>query len=406
MPCGKVDWSDGGRRPERYGAATMTAAAGDGEAMLGGIKVVDLTSVVFGPYATQILVDLGAEVTKVEPPGLGDMARHIGPSVATPGMSPAFFAINAGKRSVALDLKSEDGRERMRALLADADVFVLNVRGAAAARLGLDYESVRAINPGIVYAHCVGFGEDGPYAGLQAYDDVIQAASGTTTLLPRVDGDPRPRYLPSLVADKVAGLHAAYAILAAVIHRLRTGEGQRIEIPMFEAFTRFMLIEHLGGLTFDPPNAPACYFRQIDPDRQPFPTADGHISIVPHTDSAWPRLFDLLEAPEVLAEARFATPEARVEALGELYREIARHTPRFTTAELARRCHEAQIPAQPVRDMADILNDAHLAATGFFNRREHPSEGAWWEMAPPVKFAAWPARPRGQPPLLGEHNGD
>jgi crotonobetainyl-CoA:carnitine CoA-transferase CaiB-like acyl-CoA transferase len=159
------------------------------------------------------------------------------------------MTINRGKKSIALDLKKAEDLETMKELLHNADVFVLNVRGKAVKRLGLDYAAVKEINPEIIYAHCVGFGQEGPYADLQAYDDVIQAATGTATLLPRVDGNPQARYLPSLIADKVAGLHAAYAVLAAIIHKLRTGQGQRVEIPMFEAFTNFMLLEHLGGLT-------------------------------------------------------------------------------------------------------------------------------------------------------------
>ncbi|OZA72019.1 MAG: carnitine dehydratase, partial [Sphingomonadales bacterium 39-62-4] len=223
--------------------------------MLDGIRVVDLTTVVFGPYATQILADLGADVIKVESPGAGDAFRWSGKAAVTPGMAPAWMALNRGKKSVALDLKAEADREVILGLLRDADVFVVNVRGKALERIGLDYESLKAINPGLIYVHCVGFGQDGPYADLQAYDDVIQAATGTTTLLPRVDGNPAPRYLPSLIADKVAGLHAAYATLAAVVHKQRTGEGQHVEVPMFEVFSSFMLLEHLSGLSFDPPNA-------------------------------------------------------------------------------------------------------------------------------------------------------
>lgn len=358
----------------------------DGKAMLSGVKVVDLTSVVFGPYATHILADLGADVIKVETPHGGDAYRWSGKAAATPGMSPGFLAINRGKQSIALDLKKPDDLAQMTALLTDADVFVLNVRGKAVERLGLDYAAVKAINPEIIYAHCVGFGQDGPYADLQAYDDVIQAASGTASLLPRVDGNPRARYLPSLIADKVAGLHAAYAILAAVIHRMRTGEGQKVEIPMFEAFTNFMLLEHLAGLTFDPPNAQAGYFRQIDPDRQPFPTADGFISIVAYTDEAWPRVFELLGAPHFLDDDRFATRKLRTVNLPLLYQKMARLTPAFTTAELVAKCHAAQIPAQPVRDLGEIMEDPHLAATGFFSRQKHPREGDYFAMAHPVRF--------------------
>lgn len=381
----------------------MTIAA-DGRPMLAGIKVVDLTSVVFGPYCTHILAELGAEVIKVETPGAGDGFRWSGKAAATPGMSPGFMAINRGKQSIALDLKNPDDLACMKALLADADVFVLNVRGKAVERLGLDHAAVQAINPGIIYAHCVGFGQEGPYADLQAYDDVIQAATGTATLLPRVDGNPRARYLPSLIADKVAGLHAAYAVLAAIIHKLRTGEGQKVEIPMFEAFSHFMLLEHLAGKTFDPPNAPIGYFRQIDPDRQPFPTSDGFISIVPYTDDAWSAVFDVLGHPEFLDDERFATRKARTVSLPLLYREMARLTPGFTTAELVAKCHAAQIPAQPVRDIGEIMDDPHLAATGFFSRQEHPSEGAYFAMEHPVRFAKPIESAKRFAPKLGEQS--
>lgn len=370
--------------------------------MLQGIKVVDLTTVVFGPYCTQILADLGAEVIKVETPGTGDVLRWAAKAPQTAGMSPAFFGFNHGKQSIALDLKSPADAAVMQGLLAEADVFVVNVRGKALDRLGLDYPAVQAIRPDIVYVHCVGFGQDGPYADLQAYDDVIQAASGAASLLPRVDGNPAPRYLPSLIADKVAGLHAAYATLAALFHRQRTGEGQRVEVPMLEAFSNFMLSEHLGGLTFDPPVGPVGYQRQLDPDRQPFPTADGHVSIVAYTYDAWDRIFALLDDPEFLNDPRFEGGPARLANMAAMYHRIAELTPRLTTAELVARCHAVQIPAQPVRDIGAMLDDPHLSATGFFRRREHPSEGTYNEIAPPVRFGAMPATQRVTPPLLDQ----
>lgn len=374
--------------------------------MLNGIKVIDLTTVVFGPYCTQVLADLGADVIKVESPGSGDAFRWAGIPAATPGMGPQFMALNRGKRSIALNLKDEGDNAVMRGLLADADVLVVNVRGKALERLGLDYDAVRALRPDIIYVHCVGFGQDGPYADLQAYDDVIQAASGTATLLPRVDGDPRPRYLPSLVADKVAGLHAAYATLAALFHRQRTGEGQRVEVPMLEVFTSFMMLEHLGNQTFDPPTGPAGYERQLDPDRQPFPTRDGAVSIVAYTPDAWDRIFTLLEDPDFITAERFATPRGRFEHSAELYQHIAALTPNFTTAEVVARCHAAQIPAQPVRDLGEVMDDPHFIATGFFRRREHPSEGTYFEVPQPLKFGAMPYTPPRFPPRIDEHGAE
>ena len=368
--------------------------------MLAGIKVVDLTSVVFGPYCTQVLADLGAEVIKVEAPGIGDALRWSGKAPASPNMAPGFMALNRGKRSIVLDLKAAGDLAVLQALLAEADVFVVNVRGKALERLGLDFAALSAAHPRLIYVHCVGFGQDGPYADLQAYDDVIQAATGTATLLPRVDGDPRPRYLPSLLADKVAGLHAAYAALAALFHRERSGAGQLVEVPMFEAFTSFMMLEHLGGQTFDPPTGPVGYARQLDPVRQPFPTADGYISIVIYTLDAWDRVFALLGDTDFIVQDRFNAPGGRMRHQTELYEHLTALTPRLTTAELLRRCHEVQLPAQAVCDLADVINDPHLAATGFFRRREHPSEGTYLEQVPPVRFGGGPSPLLSMPPQL------
>jgi crotonobetainyl-CoA:carnitine CoA-transferase CaiB-like acyl-CoA transferase len=381
----------------------MAAAGNDGKAMLTGIRVLDLTSVVFGPYATQILHDLGAEILKIEPPETGDIVRWLGKPTHTPGMSPTFFALNGGKRSAALNLKDADDLAAVHRLVGECDVVVLNIRGKALERLGLDFASARALNPQIIYVHCVGFGQDGPYADDPAYDDVIQAATGFTSLPYRVDGDPRARYVPSLIADKVSGLHAAYAALAAIVHKLRTGEGQYVEVPMFEAFAQFALVEHLAGLTYDPPNAPPCYARQIDPNRQPFPTSDGYISMVPYTEQSWPRLLEALGAGEAIADPRFATRAMRIANVSELYALLATLTVHRTSAELLALCQSIDLPARIARDIADIHDDPHLAATGFFTRHEHPSEGAYWEMKQPVEFGQWPARARGFPPKLGEH---
>ena len=364
--------------------------------LLEGIKVLDLTTVVFGPYATQTLADLGAEVIKVEAPG-GDTMRYAGKPARTRGMGPVHLGLNRGKASIVLDLKAAEDIAAMRELIARSDVFIHNVRGKAIAALGFDYAAVKAIKPDIVYVHCVGFGSDGPYADLQAYDDIIQAATGTASLAGRVNGDPTPRYIPSLIADKVAGLHGAYAVMAALIHRLRTGEGQFVEVPMFEAFTHFMLKEHLFGETFDPPVGTVGYPRQLDPHRQPFPTADGHISIVPYTDEAIVTLFEVLGAPERLV-GPLSTPVGRAKDMSEVYRLVAELTPARTTQDWLDRCHQARLPAIPVRDLADIRNDPHLAVS-FFRRRQHPTEGAIVDMAPPVRFGVPLADPAPAPSL-------
>jgi len=370
--------------------------------LLEGIRIVDHTSVVFGPYCTQLLADMGADIVKVEPPS-GDIFRHAGVPAKTRAMGPCHMTLNRGKRSAALDLKSPDDASLMHALIAQADVFIHNVRAAAIEKLGFGYEALRQKHPGLIYVHCVGFGSDGPYAGLQAYDDVIQAASGMTSFFSRVDGDPRPRYVPSTIADKVAGMHATYATLAAYIHKQRTGEGQHVEVPMFEGFVQFLYEEHLFGATFDPPTGPLGYGRQIDPARQPFPTLDGYISIVPYTAETWVRVFDVLGAPEVLARPEFATLNDRLKNTGLLYAEIARHTPSRTTEEWVRLMGAAQIPAMPVRDMADIMADPHLRAIDFFRRTQHPTEGDYFATRPPVRFGAAPDMMARPAPLLGEH---
>ena len=370
--------------------------------LLASIRVVDLTTVVFGPYCTQTLADLGADVIKVEAPG-GDQFRYSGRSAKTNGMSPGHMSLNRGKRSVVLDIKTPEGLAAIKALVAQADVFIHNVRDQAIQRLGLGYDTVKALKPDIIYIHCVGFGSDGPYADLQAYDDVIQAASGATTLASRVDGDPRARYIPSLIADKVAGLHGAYAAMAAIIHRLRTGQGQFVEVPMFEAFTHFMLKEHLAGQTFDPPVGPICYRRQVDPDRQPFPTADGFISIVPYTDKSWDVVFGVLGEPDFLDQAMFANPNLRARSTAALYQRIAMLTPSRTTQDWLDRLHSASIPAMAVRDIADIRADPHLRAVGFFTAKTHPTEGPYFDMRAPVRFGASGPDELRPAPTLGEH---
>ena len=371
--------------------------------LLQGIRVLDCTSVIFGPFATQLLADLGADVIKIEPPS-GDMFRYSAKPAATKGMSPGHLALNRGKRSAALDLKLPADLATVRGLVPGCDVFIHNMRAQAIERLGLGYDAVRALRPDCVYAHCVGFGSDGPYAGLQAYDDLIQAASGTTSLIGKVDGDGRPRYLPGAIADKVCGLYAAQGVLAALIHKLRTGQGQFVEIPMFETFTHFSLVEHLAGQTFDPPNGPICYGRQIDPDRQPFPTLDGHIAIVPYSDAAWQQVFAILGDEAFLEDAAFATPLLRFRNISVLYQRIAALTPAQTSAHWVIKFRAAEIPSIAVRAIEDILADPHLRATDFFQHQEHPSEGAYFAMRCPLRFGAGPGadEPRFAP-IIGEH---
>ncbi|KGB57412.1 CoA transferase [Sphingopyxis sp. SE2] len=368
--------------------------------MLSGIRVVDLTTVIFGPYATQMLADLGAEVIKIETPGMGDISRYLGNGVPDPTMGSIHLTVNRGKRSIALDLKKPEDAAVLRELIADADVFFHNVRGKAIARLGFDYEGCKALKSDIIYVHGTGFGQDGPYADLQAYDDVIQAATGTTSLLPRVDGNPAPRYFPSLIADKIAGQFGAQAILAALVHKLRTGEGQEVEVPMFECFASFMLTEHLRDDTLDPPIGPAGYPRQLDPTRQPFPTSDGYLAIVPYTPDSTARLLGLLGSADLLATPEYEAAKAKGQHMPIIYSEIARKTPAKTSADWLELFAANDIPAMAARDLQDVRQDPHLVATGFFRHRTHPDAGAFHEMQPPVKYGAMPPRDLGFAPRV------
>ena len=377
----------------------------DHKAMLDGIRIVDMSSVVFGPYATQILSDLGAEVIKVEPPG-GDDYRQASAPAVTPKMAPEFMAINRNKKSVILDLKKPDDSALMRDLLKTADIFLHNIRAQAVERLGLGYQTVRGYNPEIIYVHCRGYGANGPYSDFPAYDDAVQAASGATTLLPRVDGNPKPRFLPSLLADKTAGLHAAYTTLAAIIHKLRTGKGQAIEVSLFESFTSFILKEHLSGHAFEPKRGTIGYDRQINPDRQPFPTKDGYITIVPYRPEQWPVVFALLGDPDFFKHPDFADMRGIRKNGFKLYQRLAELTALQTTAALAEKLQGNDIPAQAAKDLNDVFDDPHLQAVGFFEKSQHPTEGTFYHIREAAKFSAWEVPACRPAPLLGEHTKD
>jgi crotonobetainyl-CoA:carnitine CoA-transferase CaiB-like acyl-CoA transferase len=372
--------------------------------MLDGFRIIDLTSVIFGPYATQMLADLGADVIKIET-AQGDTPRYMGKYKTTKYMGGTHLTVNRGKRSIILDLKNDDDKAVLRKLIETADIFVHNVRAKAIGRLGFSYEQVKAIKPDIVYAHFAGFGQDGPYADQPAYDDVIQAASGATSLLPRTDGDPAPRYMPSLIADKVSGTYGAQALLAALVHKLRTGEGQHVEVPMLECFTSFMLTEHLQDGVFDPPIGPSGYPRQLDPARQPFPTSDGkHIVIVPYTDAKIIALFALMGDTEFFTHAPFDTPLGRFTNMSPIYARIGEMSLTRTAEEWITLLLEHDFPVMLARDLDDVVNEPHLVATGFFRKVEHPTEGSIREMRPPVRYSADPNRTIKPAPTLGQHS--
>lgn len=370
--------------------------------MLEGIRIVDASTVIFGPYATQMLADLGAEVIKIEAKR-GDTPRWMGHFRNTPYMGATHLTVNRGKKSVVLDLKDEADAAILKNLLATADVFVHNVRARAIERLGFGYEAVKAIKPDIIYTHFVGFGQDGPWADEPAFDDVIQAASGTTSLLSRVDGNPAPRYFPSLIADKVAGTYGTQAILAALVHKFRTGDGQHVEVPMLECFTSFMLLEHLQDSVFDPPLGPMGYPRQLDPARQPFPTSDGYLSIVAYTDDKIVRFFQILGDPDFLSQPPLDTPMGRFQNMTPIYARMGELTRQKSSAEWIEILKAEDFPVVHACDLEEVFDNEHLVATNFFRAREHPTEGLIREMAPPLRFSADPDRVIAPAPTLDEH---
>lgn len=365
---------------------------------LSGVRIIDMSSVVLGPYATLILADLGAEVIKIEAPA-GDIMRHAGKAPA-PAMGAIYMALNRNKRSVVLDLKKPAAQKALQRLLQGADVFFHNVRAGGIKRLGFDYAAVRALNEAIVYVHCVGFGSGGPYAERQAYDDLVQAASGFADLIARRDGGD-PAYVPSLIADKTAGLHAVYATLAALFHRQRTGEGQFVEVPMLETFTMFNLVENLYGATFRPPTGTMAYTRSVNPNRRPYPTRDGFIAIVPYSDAQWAQFFEMGGRPGVMEEPRFKTYEQRTEHIGELYAIIREVSATKTTEEWMSLLGEANIPAMRYNTLEEALEEPHLVQSGFFEARESETVGPYLSMRHPVSFAGTPASVQRDPPALG-----
>lgn len=369
---------------------------------LAGVRVLDLTSVVLGPFATLILAQLGAEVIKVES-AEGDTMRHVG-AMRHPGMGDIFLHANAGKRSIVLDLKHPEGRAVALRLAEGCDVFISNVRPRAMARLGLDYPAVRERNPRIVYVSCCGFDQDGPDAARPAYDDLIQGATGIPWLMRRY-GVPEPAYAPVTLADRVTGLHAVYAVTAALYAREKTGQGQAIVVPMFESLAQFVLGDHMGGLTFDPPLGEAGYTRLLTAHRKPYATADGMLCVLIYNDKHWRSFFAAIGEGEGLArDPRFATHSARAAHIDAVYAEVARIMRTRTTAEWRALLDAADVPNMPMNAPADLLIDPQLRATGFMYDALHPTEGPMHAMAHPTRWSATPpARTQTPAPRLGEH---
>ncbi|SDI92584.1 MULTISPECIES: CaiB/BaiF CoA transferase family protein [Bradyrhizobium] len=364
---------------------------------LAGIQVLDLTSVLFGPYAAQTLGDWGAEVIKVEPL-TGDTWRYAG-QFRTRGMSGQFMATNRNKRSLALDLKHPDGKAVLQRLIAKADVLVTNIRPAALARLGFGYEDCQQLNPRMVYAAATGFGQDGPWAARPAFDEIIQASSGFASSM---GTDEEPVFVPSLVGDKICGLVLTAAISAALVHRERSGRGQMVEIPMLETIAAFNSIEMLGGHAFVPPIGPAGYKRVKE--RRPIRTKDGWLTMLPYSGDNWCSFFETVGHPECIEDFAVRDPVARAQNIDRIYQKMAEIALTRTTAEWEALLLRIDVPHAAFAKVTEIAEQPHLKAVGMFPTLDHPTEGEIRQARPSARFSESPAAIRRMPPRLGEHS--
>ncbi len=350
---------------------------------LAGMTVIDLTSVLLGPFATLLLAQMGATVIKVESPD-GDITRAIAPA-KTPGLSALFMNCNRGKRSLALDLKDSRGLEALLRLTEGADVFFHSMRARAAERLGIGEAAVRARKPDIIYCGAWGFDQQGPYADLPAYDDIVQAVSGIAHLL--ADDNGEPRYIPTVMVDKITGLYAANGMLAAMVKRQATGRGSTLEVPMLECITHFIMAEHLAAATYEPPLGPPGYERILAASRRPYRTRDSHIATLPYTTAHWTRLLAAIGREDLAGEDWVRSASQRSQRIGELYDLLRDVAPNRTTAEWLELLRRIDIPAMPVSDLADVLVNEQLVGSGLFEHYDHPTEGSLTGARLPFRFS-------------------
>jgi len=367
---------------------------------LSGVRVLDASTIVLGPLASQQLADLGADVIKIETPA-GDTLRRIGVT-RNPGMSAYFLACNRNKRSLVLNLKHASAQAALTALIARADVFLHNFRPATAERLNLSYGRVRAENPSIVYCATYGYSATGPYGDKPAYDDVVQAASGFAAMQSVLTG--APRFVPSIIADKTASNAVAQAILAALVHKFRTGEGQAVEVPMFETLVAWNMVEHLAGSTYVPPLGPPGLDRHINNWRRPFQTKDGYLAIWPYEEAHWRDFFAITGRQDLQADPRYGEAKARQQNIENLFDEIAKILVERTNDEWMKAFAKTNIAVMPVSSLDDLLKDPHLEATGFWQTIHHPTEGKLLMPGLPTRFSGTPASIHRHQPLLGEHS--
>jgi len=363
---------------------------------LQGFRILDLTTVLFGPFGAQTLGDWGAEVIKVESLN-GDNWRYSG-QFRNRGMSGQFMAANRNKRSIAIDLKHADGKAVLRRLIATADALISNIRPAALARLGFGYEDCKAINPRIIYAAAVGFGQDGPWAARPAYDEIVQAASGFASAM---GTDDEPSFVPSLVGDKLCGMALTSAVTAALLHRERTGEGQMVEVPMLETLAAFNSIEMFGGYAFVPPIGPSGYLRVKE--RKPMRTKDGWLTMLPYSGDNWCLFFTTVGHPECIEEFSVRDPVARGRNIDKIYARMREIALTRTTAEWETLLLSIDVPHTGFAKLSEVAEQPHLKAVGMFPEIDHPTEGKIRQARPPTKFSASPASIHRMPPLLGQH---
>jgi crotonobetainyl-CoA:carnitine CoA-transferase CaiB-like acyl-CoA transferase len=369
---------------------------------LQGVKIIEMTSVVLGPWACQMLADMGADVVKIEQPR-GDSNRTLG-AAQNPGMAALYLTCNRNKRSMVLDFRQPGARDALLEMIKTADVFVHNNRPQVMTKLGLDYADLKQVNPKIIYCGAYGYSKKGPYGAQGALDDSIQAVSGIAMLNKLVLGE--PRYLPTVVADKTTAITLVYGVLAALFHRERTGEGQELEVPMFETMVNFVMAEHLWGMTFDPPKGAPGYTRLMSHHRKPYPTRDGYIAILPYLDAHWEKFCKLTGHPELIDEPRFRTLADRVRNIDDTYSKTGEIMATRTTKEWLALFDKSGVPMTVVNTLEDLATDPHLVATGFWQFQEHPTEGRLRMPSFPVNFGSTPADIRRPAPRLGEHTAE
>lgn len=369
------------------------------QGMLSGIRVLDLTSVVIGPLCTQILADHGAEVIKVESPS-GDVGRHLGGRGKTPGMAPKFLHLNRNKRSICLDLKHPGGYKALVELIKTADVMTWNVRPKSMERMKLSYEEVKAINPKIIYCGMFGFGQDGRYAEIPAYDPIIQGSSGVAGLNAKAFGE--PRYLPYVLADRTGGLIAVQMIAMALFNRERKGEGQNIQIPMFENMATQVLTEHLYNQTYVPPIGGMGDPRLVNEFYAPSKTLDSYICISANTDAQVFPLFEVMGLAHLKKDEKFCSVAARFKNVHEYYSLRSSELMKQTTGFWMEVCKKNDIPAAPYHTLESLIEDPHLMDVGLLVKRQHPSEGEILDIRPANEVSSGHRQDWRPAPLLGQ----